>query len=296
MSIRFNYVMTPLGYRSVEPMPLQDELTQFYAEQYFINSQSATYQLEYSAKEISHRRMRSDITIKFLGEFAKSNASKRLLELGCGEGFLLSSARLHGWDVCGVDYQRKPTETHNQNVSEFVHEADPSLFIDDLIDSSTKFDAVVIQNVLEHVIVPVLLLRKVVKLLSKSGKCLLQVPNDFSDLQSLAKSNGLVSRDYWCCPPEHLHYFSKQSLMRLAESVGLKVLDGIGDFPIELFLFPSENNYVNNPELGPSAHAARISLDLFLAEKSIDSYLDLCKSFYDVEIGRNICVILDKII
>ena len=84
--------------------------------------------------------------------------------------------------------------------------------------------------------------------------------------------------------------------MRLAESVGLKVLDGIGDFPIELFLFPSENNYVNNPELGPSAHAARISLDLFLAEKSIDSYLDLCKSFYDVEIGRNICVILDKII
>ena len=290
----FSFETNEFGFRSVTPLPTQAELDQFYNEVYFSTPATVTYQVEYTDNEIAQKRLRANATVEFIRCSLSEIGEHNLLEIGCGEGFLLAAALNQGWEVSGVDFQIEPILKHNPSVAEYVLAANPSSYIDQLIKSGSKYEIVIIQNVLEHVREPGVMLQKIKNLLTDTGKCVVQVPNDFSELQSLAFTAKQIKKEYWFSPPQHLHYFNNSNIIKFVESVGLKVIDGIGDFPIELFLFCGEKNYVSDPKLGPLAHSARVTLDLFFARNSMTSYLDLCRSFYEVGIGRNLCVIMSR--
>jgi len=80
-----------------------------------------------------------------------------------------------------------------------------------------------LDNVLEHVLEPVELLKKVKRVMSKNAIARIEVPNDFSAFQKLLVEAG-CTKETWVNPPEHLSYFNKASLVNLFDDVGFKIL------------------------------------------------------------------------
>ena len=90
------------------------------------------------------------------------------------------------WLPKGVDYQVNPIKKLNKKVLPYFVEKDPSIFIKDAIKNKEKYNIIVIQNVLEHVLDPELLISDLKTILNNTGILLIQVPNDYSVTQEFA--------------------------------------------------------------------------------------------------------------
>lgn len=287
--------MVASGYVQAVPRPKQEELDAFYRDIYYREGVTATYHASYSDDEIKQKRLRADCVVELLAQNCTTKKIPDFLEVGCGEGFVLSSAVAKGWNVSGVDYQSAPVLAFNPTTVPLVAATDPNVYLNDLIERSVRKDVLVLQNVLEHVLHPEQLLRKLLRLLNDDGCLLVQVPNDFSDLQALANQQGRIGRDYWFLPPQHLNYFNEKNLPEVAKSCGFDLVDGISDFPIEMYLWGSADNYVTEKSNGKFAHQARVSLDLFFSRNGLDKYLQFYRAAFQIGVGRNICAVLKKL-
>ena len=115
--------------------------------------------------------------------------------------------------------------------------------------------------------------------------------NDFSRIQMKAKAQGLISRQFWVAPPQHLHYFNTITLPSFLAAMGFATLDAFADFPIEFFLYHPGSNYIENSSAGKQAHKARVELDLLLAENGVAPLHGLCQAMTRCGVGRNVTVI-----
>jgi 2-polyprenyl-3-methyl-5-hydroxy-6-metoxy-1,4-benzoquinol methylase len=282
------------GYLQAVPRPTQDELNEFYKNIYFGEGVSKTYSQNYDEAEILQKRLRADCVVELISQNGRFGPATRFLEIGCGEGFLLSSASAKDWDVVGVDYQSEPAKKFNPNVSSKVIATDPGAYLEGLISEGERKDVIALQNVLEHVLEPENLLRALQSILNDDGCLYVQVPNDYSNFQFYAKKQTRISDEYWFSPPQHLNYFNSGNIVDFAESCGFSVTDGITDFPIELYLWGDEKNYTQDKSKGRYAHRARVELDLFFSENGMDKYLQFYRGAFQIGVGRNICVVLKK--
>ena len=114
------------------------------------------------------------------------------------------------------------------------------------------------------------------------------MPNDFSALQLAAREAGLIDRDFWVAPPQHLNYFNAASLPHLLERMGFEVRLAFASFPIDWFLMHPGSNYVADPAQGKPAHRARMALDLMMAARGLDPALGLAKALYACGMGRSL--------
>lgn len=294
MNQKFEKQTLASGYVQAIPRPNQEELDTFYREIYYGEGVTATYHVSYSEDEIKQKRLRADCVVELLAQNCGNAKSVDFLEVGCGEGFVLSSAAAKGWTVAGVDYQLAPVLAFNPEMAPLVAATDPNVYLNELIEKGIKKDVLVLQNVLEHVLDPEELLRKLQRLLTDDGCLLVQVPNDFSDFQTLADQQGRINRDYWFLPPQHLNYFNDRNLPEVAQACGFELVDGISDFPIEMYLWGNTENYVTDKTKGKFAHQARVSLDLFFSRNGLDKYLQFYRAAFQIGVGRNICAVLKK--
>ena len=282
------------GFWEVSPKPSQEELDHFYKSRYYGEGVSKTYQVSYSPAETDQKVLRAQCTMQLVKHSLGTDTEIHGLEVGCGEGFVLDAARHIGIDLTGVDYQSAPVKTFNAACLDKFIEANPNDYLERQIALGKSYDFVILQNVLEHVIDPINLLCKLKSILNDNGILLLQVPNDCSELQDLALREERVSRQYWVSPPQHLSYFNKETLLSLIEGLGFEFVDGIADFPIELYLWGHESNYVQDRDLGPFAHKARVTLDLFISRSGMDKYIEFYRSCFQVGIGRSLIVTVRK--
>ena len=90
--------------------------------------------------------------------------------------------------------------------------------------------------------------------------------------------------------PDHVNYFTFDSLGRVLESLGLEVVDAIGDFPMEMFLLMGDD-YVADRTLGPQCHRRRVAFELGLTgELRRSIYRNLARA----QTGRNCFVFARK--
>jgi 2-polyprenyl-3-methyl-5-hydroxy-6-metoxy-1,4-benzoquinol methylase len=287
---KFSAVVDACGFTSVAPMPSDQELKNFYENVYYQLQASTTYKAVYSEQELAQKRLRAGLlvhAVKSLGV-----PSGKFLDVGCGEGFLLAVAQDAGFDTHGIEFSSFGVSKFNPLMISRVQIGNAFEILDQLIEGGAVADVCSLQNVLEHVVDPRALLSRIRKVIGSEGVAVITVPNDFSLVQEKIKALGLVARDYWWAPPQHLHYFNSDNLPRFVEELGLKVLDAYGDFPVELFLFHRGSNYTLSSEAGPDAHNARVELDLLLAQKGIANYHAFCKAMTACGFGRNVTVIV----
>lgn len=138
----------------------------------------------------------------------------KLLDVGCGVGTLLKVAHDCGWNVTGVDLNKKSAEfvkgkyglnIINTNIEDFKT---PELF-----------DAVTMIELIEHAPNPRKTINKARSLLKPGGFLFINTPN----VESI--SSRISGRRWWLYKPnEHLYYFSRATIKRLLESEGFKVI------------------------------------------------------------------------
>jgi 2-polyprenyl-3-methyl-5-hydroxy-6-metoxy-1,4-benzoquinol methylase len=282
-------------YYTVAPKPSMEELRAFYQQQYF-NSQTSNngYEQSYTEPEIQHKELLADVLLYGVGclkpELLKPGS--RLLDIGCGEGFNLAAAAKAGLNGSGVDFTLDGIRAFHPELQDAVRVGDAYEILDQLIQAGEKFDICILQHVLEHVLAPEQLMAHLGRILSENGVLIITVPNDYSVIQLKALELGLIDREFWFAPPEHLNYYNAASLQQFVQACGYQILDCYGTFPIDFFLFHPGSNYIADKSAGKPAAKARVALDLCLAQAGLAPYLGFCQALVACGAGRSITITL----
>ena len=137
---------------------------------------------------------------------------KRIFDVGCSRGWFLDA--MGGWDCHGNEINEfeanEAKKRHGDKIVRGPFETCP--------DYSQQFDVVTIQDVLDHFIDPVAIVRKANSMLPVGGLMVIKV-HDFGCLW--AKLTG--KRFYAVIPPCHLTYFTRRSLQILCQRNGFAV-------------------------------------------------------------------------
>ena len=278
-------------YYEVNPKPSNYFLKNFYEKSYFKKKTNATYSNSYSKEEIDNRISRSIFYIKIAKSFIKKKSIK-FLEIGCGEGFLLKAAHDEGLCVFGVDYQSDQLKKFNKSIFKFSKKIDPEIFLSK--KDNIKYDIIAANYVLEHVTDPLKLVNDLKSLLNINGIIILSVPNDFKNFQDMLCKKKYVKKKYWFAPPQHLNYFNNDNILFFFKKLKLRVIEAVSDFPIEIFLCLSKNNYTHNKKKGKEAHNARLVIDNFILSQPLKNSLDFYKACHNTGIGRGMTFFLKK--
>lgn len=275
------------GFLRVEPIPDASELREHYRKYVSKSRQSGRapdVRREASGETSEVRWLEatrwSDVLTGLEGLLPKQ-APRRLLDVGAGTGAFASFARRHGWEVIGVEPSDELVAVAPPEAS--VHHATLEEFWEQRRELLGSFTAVTLLNVLEHMVDPVSTLVRIRDFLLPKGIICVCVPNDFSPMQqeALRKIGG---KPWWVVIPDHVNYFSKESLTNVLEGTGFRILDWMADFPMELFLLMGED-YVHQPELGPRCHARRVEFELSITPELRRA---LYRALASVGIGRNL--------
>lgn len=263
------------------------KLKKFYTEKYF--STSKNYNYKYQKFEKDFFKNYPNLIIEFLKLILKKNFKKlNLIDIGCGNGSFINSASKHFKTVVGVDFSKKNLSYKLNANCKFI-ESDPENF---LKIKNLNYHIITLNNVLEHVINPRLFMNNLHRKLTKDQYLVVMVPNDFSKLQKKIKKTTNI-RNYWVSYPEHQNYFNDENFKSFIKNK-FKIVDEIGDFPVELFLFVDQMNYIKIPNLGKKIHEFRCKFLNYCFNESISETINLYKIFKKIGISRNNFYILKK--
>lgn len=253
------------GYRRLDPLPSDDELEQFYAKAYGTTEQSRAPDVlrlrEETPEAAAERRWRFETlytdAIHHLADLGVEAGVA--IDVGCGTGeFLRFLGKREEWTAHGVERDILSLQSAQRDGLSIVGD-----LIDDVPDSFVaSTDLITMFNVLEHVPDPAQILKRALQLLRPGGALVVQVPNDFSEIQ-LATQTYLNERDWWVAIPDHLNYFNFASLRRFIEGVGFEVRIEFGSFPMEFFLVAGID-YLNDRSSGSEAHRRRCDFEMSL--------------------------------
>lgn len=284
----FKKKLNKYKYYNVTPLPSNKYLNNFYTNVYFKKKVNATYSKKYPKDELANKIKRANFIIDFLVNKVKK---KNFLDIGSGEGFLLRAAYEKKFKVLGVDYDDYAIKNFNKKIIKFFIKSDPEDFIKKSIFNNKKFDIVALQNVLEHVPNPASLIINVKKILFKKSYLLVQVPNDFKDLQFLLKRKKFIHKYWFFNPPQHLNYFNFNNIQFFLKKHGFKLIDAISNFPIELFL-AFKDNYVNSPKLmSKTSHKARLFFDNYILDQGFKKSSNFYRACNEIGIGRSMILL-----
>jgi 2-polyprenyl-3-methyl-5-hydroxy-6-metoxy-1,4-benzoquinol methylase len=271
-------------------MPTPAELAKFYSETYYQSPVSASYSVEYDNTELAYKRLKARVLIELAMQHRPF--ARTFFDIGAGEGFLMRAAADRGLAVEGADFSTHGIRSFHPELLPQISEGDVFDVLERFSTAKRQFAACSAINVLEHVTDASRFMRLLKTILADEGIALITVPNDYSRLQMRLLEQGLIDREFWFAPPQHLHYFNSENLPTFCRSEGFDVLDLVGDHPIDLALFNPNSNYVMTPSTGKEAHRARMATELLIAEQGYDKYLTYGRGLASVGLGRGITVVL----
>jgi len=136
-----------------------------------------------------------------------------LLDFGCGTGEFLNRCQKHGWKVSGVEPSDDARAKATQLIGKYM-----AATISELPE--TKYDAITLWHVLEHVHALADTLQTITGQLKTGGTIFIAVPNYQSP-------DGGHYQAHWAGydVPRHLWHFSTETMTALLKKVGLKIVE-----------------------------------------------------------------------
>lgn len=171
---------------------------------------SHDYETYYHAQNLTtpdfvHQRL-DELALQFL-PYRKNN---RLLDVGCGAGTLLQSARRAGWEAEGTEVSLPAVESvRNMGFSVFYGELAAADY------APASFDVVAAVEVLEHVPQPLELMEEVARILRPGGLFWATTPHGCGLSARLIGTQWSV-----VYPPEHLQLFSVRGIRTMLQRAG----------------------------------------------------------------------------
>lgn len=274
------------GFRHAVPLPDPAAMEREYRETYY-SDEKPTF-LAHAGEDQQWGELAQTDRLECF-ERILGPSRRRLLDIGSGPGFFLKTAKNRGWNVMGIEPSRQAA-AHARGLGLDVAEG---FFGADTAASLGRFDAIHLNNVLEHVPDPIAILLAAREILEPGGILCAGVPNDFSALQ-IAAAATQGTGEWWIAPPHHLNYFDFATLANLLERLEFEIAEKTTSFPMEAFLLMGDN-YTVDPVLGRASHNKRKKFDLSLEAAGLK---ETRRAFYralaDTGIGREAVVIAVK--
>ena len=252
------------GFLQVSPTPSPEEITRYYAQEFYASSYAGLNDSGLQAIERDREFYEDhyDDILDTIEELAgRPRAGLKLLDVGCG--WCQALRRWQGAGVHGYGFDPAPEAVaHGGKLGLQVRQAG----MERMDVFGERFDAVTLLNVLEHLADPEAAIREIrEKVIAPAGVLVIDVPNEFNAFQVAGQAmHGLPQ--WWVAPPAHLNYFSGSTLKALLESNGFSVRVLEASFPLEMFLLMGEK-YVGDPELGRACHLKRVAFETNLRKQ-----------------------------
>ena len=189
---------------------------------------------------------------KYILNFLKNESPGKILDIGCGHGWLLSSLN-NKWKKYGIEI----SEYASKSSSKFGE-----IFIGDIKDyKKKKFDIITALHVIEHHPRPEEFIENIIKHLKKNGILILETPNFDSAAARRYGDNFRLLFD-----KTHISLFSEDSLIRFVRSYDLQLFDiNYPYFETPFFTKKNLNKILNKKGVSPPFYGSVITL--FLKKK-----------------------------
>lgn len=151
----------------------------------------------------------------------------RLIDVGCGYGSFLLTAKERGWEACGVDISKHAASVASKKAGVEVKAGT----LEEAGFADAEFDAVALNDSLEHFADPNAQLRQVSRILKPDGALFLNTPNQDALLRVVADAMYRMSAGAIAYPVRklyhefHLFYYSEETLTRLLKKHGLEIVE-----------------------------------------------------------------------
>jgi len=152
---------------------------------------------------------------EFYVRFLNGKKRGKLLDIGCGSGEFLNRMRKLGWDVMGIELDRKAIKLAREHFGLNIYEGT----LEEASFSENEFDAITMNHVIEHLCDPITTLKKCYRILKPRGKLVVITPN-IESLGAYLFDGAWLGWD----PPRHLHLFSPHTLRNCAKRARLQVM------------------------------------------------------------------------
>lgn len=208
----------------IDPMPTLEELKPYYSDEYLpfrhfenINTDRFNPWILFIKRKYNFDKMRmfelfiSKFFSPYYSLLPKLNPPGKFLDVGCGDGFLITLLNKWGWDTVGIEPSKK--------IALKISKKGLNVINSDLINTnlqSSSFDVVNFSHVLEHIHNPKEALEKSFDILKKDGWLCIEVPN-FDCFQ-----RKILGRYYWYDIPRHLYHFPPRNLKNILAKIGFK--------------------------------------------------------------------------
>ena len=149
----------------------------------------------------------------------------QVLDVGCATGYLARALVERGCQVTGIEYVPEAAEQARPVLSHLVIGDVTTLDLDAELGES-RFDYIVLGDILEHLPDPAAVLRSLVGLLAPGGSVVLSAPNVTHGALRLALLQGRWQyTDRGLLDRTHLRFFTRTSLLELLHEAGLTALE-----------------------------------------------------------------------
>lgn len=145
-----------------------------------------------------------------LQQITAHNPKPRILEVGCGLGYLTYALSTAGYDVQGLDISSEAIQNARQHFGDFY-------ICDNLFSyvhaHPATYDVIILTEVIEHVNEPIAFIKTIADLLKQGGKAIITTPN-----RSLIPDDIIWDTEL---PPVHQWWFSEHSMQYIANQLQL---------------------------------------------------------------------------
>jgi len=191
----------------LHPQPSDEVLRRIYTDTYFLGATDERMRAHVADLKTATAKLYLD---QLAGQGVRGG---RLLEVGCGDGYLLTAAELRGYEVTGVEYSEHAAQRARAGLTRgqvLVGE------ISQVSLPSEAFDVCILADVIEHVRDPRSFLATVRGHLKPGGCLLIATPTTDS------WSARLMRRRWMEFKTEHMSYFSRHTLGLLLSQTGFQ--------------------------------------------------------------------------
>jgi SAM-dependent methyltransferase len=174
----------------------------------------------------------NEAAICFLNQTGLIQSPQKIIEIGCGKGYILSYLVKKGHNAIGIDNNPAAIEQCNKDLN--IQEADANSlpFKDDIFDIALSFD------VIEHIPETDFHLKEVRRVLKTGGHYLLQTPNKWTNIPfemlRFSRAHGIRNTFDFLKPPEHCALHNYWQLKKRFQE---------HDFEVEFFDIPVVNDF-----------------------------------------------------
>lgn len=292
-------VLNQYGYYELREKNTREERDKNFEESYFQDYAGATYakvypedELEFIRSKLEERAYIVEENLAALDKDAENGYS--LLDIGCGEGFLMQYFYDRGVRVKGIDCGSFALKHFHPDMLAWFEQGDMETLLPIMAERGETYDVINMDRVLDMVLEPELCLDMVKKLMTDTSILVIKVANNYSNLQQMLLHSGELKEEYWLDNPDHTGYFNREGMINLLDAQGFVLLDFYGDTFVDFQLLNPYSNYYEKPETGKAAHKTAVRLENLLHALSMERTVEIYRMLGDMGFGREIVGIFKK--